>query len=75
MYYELPKRLFTEIEASDYISMSLEYLRRGRKNKLLPSDSKPAPRATQINGYTRYLREDLDAWINKLTKSKEGKQT
>lgn len=57
------KRAFTEIEASEYIGMSRSYLRQSRMDGQL-GKRKPAPRFIRIGRSIRYLREDLDQWLD-----------
>lgn len=61
------KRAYTEQEASVYIGMSRSYLRQARmegqrKNRTV------APPFIKIGRAVRYLKEDLDAWLESHTK-------
>ncbi|ALS99313.1 DNA-binding protein [Lacimicrobium alkaliphilum] len=57
------KRAFTEIEASAYISMSRSFLRQARMEGNRDSRT-PAPRFIKVGRAIRYLKEDLDAWLD-----------
>ncbi|QXE92449.1 helix-turn-helix domain-containing protein [Geomonas subterranea] len=63
------KRGFTEAEAADYIAMSRSFLRQSRMNGDLKGRV-PGPRYIRIGRRAiRYLREDLDAWLEMFAKS------
>lgn len=64
---EIDKRSYTEKEASLYINMSRSYLRQARMegNRELRT---PAPRFIKIGRSVRYLREDLDFWLDSFVK-------
>ncbi|WP_367989492.1 helix-turn-helix transcriptional regulator [Vibrio sp. NTOU-M3] len=61
------KRAYTEQETAEYIGMSRSFLRQSRmegqrKNRTL------APPFIKIGRTVRYLKEDLDAWLDSHTK-------
>ncbi|MGL1959113.1 MAG: helix-turn-helix domain-containing protein [Colwellia sp.] len=61
------KRLMTEQETSEYICMSRSFLRQSRmeghrENRI------PAPPFIKIGRSIRYMREDLDAWLDSFQK-------
>lgn len=56
------KRLFTEQEASHYICMSRSFLRQARMDGKLGKRT-PAPRFIKIGRAVRYLKDDLDTWL------------
>ncbi|PML53114.1 helix-turn-helix transcriptional regulator [Vibrio breoganii] len=61
------KRALTEQETSTYIGMSRSFLRQARmegprKNRTM------APRFIKIGRAVRYLKEDLDRWLDGHTK-------
>lgn len=60
-------RSLTEIQTAKYIGMSRSYLRRARVygNRDL---SIPAPPFIKIGRAVRYLREDLDTWLDNQKK-------
>lgn len=62
------KRAFSEIEASEYIGMSRSYLRQSRMDGKL-GKRKPAPPFIKIGRTIRYLKEDLDAWLESFYKA------
>ena len=55
----------TEIEASQYIGMSRSYLRQGRMNGDRENRT-PAPPYLKIGRSVRYLKEDLDTWLEQF---------
>jgi predicted DNA-binding transcriptional regulator AlpA len=60
-------RSLTEIQTAKYIGMSRSYLRRARVYGNRDS-SIPAPPFIKIGRAVRYLREDLDAWLDNQKK-------
>lgn len=57
------KRAFNEKEAAHYISMSVSFLRQSRMSGDLRSRT-PAPPFIKVGKRSvRYLRDDLDAWL------------
>lgn len=63
----IEKRAYTEREASAYIAMSPSFLRQARmegqrKNRTI------APPFIKIGRAVRYLKEDLDQWLDNQTK-------
>ena len=59
------QRALTEIEASHYIAMSRSYLRQARMEGNRKNRT-PAPPFIKIGRAVRYLREDLDAWLDQF---------
>ncbi len=66
-YNETTARVFTEQETSRYIGMSRSYLRQARMDGNRDNRT-PAPPFIKIGRSVRYLREDLDSWIDQLGK-------
>lgn len=58
------KRSFKEREAAAYIGMSRSFLRQGRMTGQLEEKTSPPPFIKVGNRTIRYLREDLDLWLN-----------
>lgn len=63
----LEKRVYTEQETAAYIGMSRSFLRQARmegprKNRTV------APPFIKIGRAVRYLKEDLDCWLDSHTK-------
>jgi predicted DNA-binding transcriptional regulator AlpA len=56
-------RAFTEIEAAKYIGMSRSYLAQARMEGNREART-PAPSFIKIGRSVRYLREDLDHWLD-----------
>ncbi len=56
-------RLLTEAEASNYINMSRQFLRKSRMNGTLPNHTQGPP-FIRIGRSIRYNLDDLDAWID-----------
>lgn len=61
------KRALSEIEASEYIGMSRSFLRQSRMDGNRENRT-PAPPFLKIGRSVRYLKEDLDNWLNSFTK-------
>ena len=57
------KRLMTEQETSEYICMSRSFLRQSRMEGHRENRT-PAPPFIKIGRSIRYMREDLDAWLD-----------
>lgn len=57
------KRAYSEIEASQYIGMSRSYLRQSRMEGNRKNRTS-APRFIKIGRSVRYLKEDLDNWLD-----------
>ena len=60
-------RLLSEKEASQYICMSRSYLRQARMDGNRENRT-PAPPFIKIGRAVRYLREDLDAWLESFVR-------
>lgn len=58
----MSKRSLTEHEAAEYICMSRSFLRQDRMNGLRHHRT-PGPSYVKIGRAIRYLKEDLDAWL------------
>lgn len=56
------KRLFTEQEAAEYLGMSRSYLRQDRMNGRFKKRT-PGPDYCRFGSMIRYVKEDLDKWI------------
>lgn len=61
-----PKAL-TELEAAKYIGMSRSFLAQARMDGTRDNRT-PAPPFIKIGRSVRYLREDLDNWLNHFMK-------
>ena len=59
----MEKLTFTEIEAARYLEMSASYLRHARCHGRVGNRT-PGPSFVKIGRTIRYLREDLDAWLD-----------
>ena len=57
------KRALSEIEAADYIGMSRSYLRQSRMDGYRDHRTS-APVFIKVGRSVRYLKEDLDAWLD-----------
>ncbi|QKX18587.1 AlpA family transcriptional regulator [Microbulbifer sp. YPW1] len=60
-------RALSEIEAAKYIGMSRSYLAQARMDGRRDNRT-PAPPFIKIGRSVRYLREDLDTWLNSFSK-------
>jgi predicted DNA-binding transcriptional regulator AlpA len=63
----IPVRAFTEIQAAQYISMSRSFLAQSRMDGNRETRT-PAPRFIKIGKSVRYLKEDLDSWLDSFQK-------
>jgi len=61
------KRALSEIETAEYIGMSRSFLRQSRMEGNRENRT-PAPPFIKIGRAVRYLREDLDNWLNSFTR-------
>ncbi|NMU84762.1 helix-turn-helix domain-containing protein, partial [Vibrio parahaemolyticus] len=61
------KRAYTEQETATYIGMSRSYLRQARMEGQR-NNRTIAPPFIKIGRAVRYLKEDLDAWLDNHTK-------
>lgn len=59
---KLEKRGFTETETAEYIGMSRAFLSQDRMNGFRKGRT-PGPHYVRIGRTIRYLKEDLDAWL------------
>ena len=68
MDLKLMRRCLTEKEAAHYIGMSVSFLRRDRMEGVI-GKSTPGPKWLKIGRSVRYLKEELDQWLesNKIS--------
>lgn len=66
---EIIKRALSDREAAIYIGMSVAFLRQDRLNGYREGRT-PGPRWVKIGRSVRYLREDLDEWLEQLKAAK-----
>ncbi|NQZ83347.1 MAG: helix-turn-helix domain-containing protein [Colwellia sp.] len=57
------KRALSEIETAEYIGMSRSFLRQSRMEGNRENRT-PAPPFIKIGRAVRYLKDDLDNWLN-----------
>jgi predicted DNA-binding transcriptional regulator AlpA len=62
MEIKLIKRCLTEKEAAHYIGMSASYLKKDRMEGRIGGRT-PGPKYLKIGKSIRYLKEDLDQWL------------
>ncbi len=67
MNNEIKSRALSEKEASSYICMSRSFLRQARMDGNRGNRT-PAPPFIKIGRAVRYLREDLDAWLESFVR-------
>ena len=67
----VPKVVFTTRQAAEYLGISYSYLRVIRMTGKIKDRIGPPPDIS-IRGATRYLKEDLDAWLRSLPKNYRG---
>jgi len=61
------KRALSEIETAEYIGMSRSFLRQSRMEGNRDNRT-PAPPFIKIGRAVRYLRDDLDNWLNSFNR-------
>ena len=61
------KKVFSEIETAEYIGMSRSFLRQSRMEGNRTNRT-PAPPFVKIGRSVRYIKDDLDNWLNSLQK-------
>lgn len=67
MNNQIQPKALTEIEASQYIGMSRSFLAQARMDGNRDNRT-PAPPFIKIGRSVRYLREDLDRWLDAFMK-------
>ena len=67
MHENIHPRALSEKEAATYICMSRSFLRQARMEGNRENRT-PAPPFVKIGRSVRYLREDLDQWLNSLNR-------
>lgn len=61
------KKVLSEIETAEYIGMSRSFLRQSRMEGNRANRT-PAPPFVKIGRSVRYIKDDLDNWLNSLQK-------
>ncbi|MGY5797725.1 helix-turn-helix transcriptional regulator [Rheinheimera faecalis] len=61
------KKVLSEIETAEYISMSRSFLRQSRMEGNRANRTS-APPFVKIGRSVRYIKDDLDNWLNSLQK-------
>ena len=64
-------RVLTEQQAAEYIGMSRSFLRQDRMNGRREGRT-PGPVFLKIGRSVRYLKEDLDKWLEKFRQGGES---
>ena len=59
----MEKKVFKEVEAADYICMSRSFLSQDRSYGTLANRT-PGPKYIRIGRAIRYLKDDLDFWLD-----------
>lgn len=67
MNQSISPRALNEREASAYIGMSRSFLRQARMEGNRENRT-PAPPFIKIGRSVRYLKEDLDTWLNEFSR-------
>lgn len=67
MKHPIQPRLLSEQDASQYICMSRSFLRQARMDGNRENRT-PAPPFIKIGRSVRYLREDLDTWLDSFVR-------
>lgn len=58
------QRGYNETQAAKYIGMSVSFLRKDRMNGIF-KDRTPGPRWGKVGKRVIYLKDDLDAWLDR----------
>ena len=61
------KKVLSEIETAEYIGMSRSFLRQSRMEGKRTNRT-PAPPFVKIGRSVRYIKDDLDKWLDSLQK-------
>ena len=61
------KKVLSEIETAEYIGMSRSFLRQSRMEGNRTNRT-PAPPFVKIGRSVRYIKDDLDKWLDSLQK-------
>ena len=67
------KKVLSEIETAEYIGRSRSFLRQSRMEGNRANRT-PAPPFVKIGRSVRYIKDDLDNWLNSLQKLKHLSQ-
>ena len=67
------KKVLSEIETAEYIGMSRSFLRQSRMEGNRANRT-AAPPFVKIGRSVRYIKDDLDNWLNSLQKLKHLSQ-
>lgn len=67
MKHSITPRAMSELDAAKYIGMSRSFLAQARMDGKRDNRT-PAPPFIKIGRAVRYLREDLDNWLNHFMK-------
>ena len=59
----MDKKVFRDVEAASYICMSRSFLSQDRVNGTLANRT-PGPKYIKIGRSIRYLKDDLDSWLD-----------
>lgn len=62
------KKVFKDVEAASYICMSRSFLSQDRVNGALANRT-PGPKYIKIGRSIRYLKDDLDSWLENHRKN------
>jgi predicted DNA-binding transcriptional regulator AlpA len=67
MSYSTQPRALSEIETAEYIGMSRSFLRQSRMEGNRENRT-PAPPFIKIGRAVRYIKDDLDNWLNSFNR-------
>ncbi len=67
----IPSQSFNEFEAAKHVGMSVSFLRADRLHGPRPSRT-PGPRYVRVGRSIRYLKRDLNDWLENLTDGSES---
>jgi len=67
------KRVLDTVEAADYLNMGIEWLKKTRRTGII-NGTIPAPTYIKVGSSVKYLKDDLDKFLNGLTKYQHSAQ-
>ena len=68
---DIQQKALTEAQAAQYVAMSRSYLRQDRMNGKREGRT-PGPAFLKIGRSVRYLKEDLDKWLEQFRQGGES---
>jgi len=67
------KRVFDTVEAAEYLDMGAEWLKKTRRTGVI-NGTTPSPTYIKVGSSVKYLKDDLDKFLNCLPKYQHSAQ-